>query len=461
MHDLDRPTREALWRRVVELLEAHAARLGDGPIVPQREETPFAMDLGASHDPLAVVEAAFAALEDGIVRVDDPRYFGLFNSAPAALAVVADALVSATNPQLATRGHAPWPVAAEEQLVQAIGARFGFEAARGAFTSGGAEANTTALLAALYAAFPDVGERGVRALPGDPRLYVSSEGHATIARAARLAGLGGASVHVIPTDASSRMKTTALREAIAKDREGGKLPFLVVATAGTTSAGAIDPVPEIATIAERERCWLHVDAAWGGLAALVPELAGALEGTARADSVTFDPHKAMSVPLGTGLFLTRREGVLERVFSESTGYMPRSKANDPYARSLQWSRRFLGLRVLLPLAAAGWDGYAASLRRQVALADRLRTALRARRWRIVNDTVLPIVCFVDEVRSDGKFVDGVARSVIASGGGWISAPRFANGARALRACVNNHRTTDADIDAFALALDRAREEQAR
>jgi glutamate/tyrosine decarboxylase-like PLP-dependent enzyme len=184
----------------------------------------------------------------------------------------------------------------------------------------------------------------------------------------------------------------------------------------------------------------------------------AIDGIERADSITFDPHKAMSAPMGTGTLLVRRDGLLERVFAARTGYMPRDGSSDPYARSMQWSRRFIGLRVLLPLAAAGWDGYAESLRRQTALAERLRERLRARRWRVVNDTPLPIVCFVDEERTDGKFLDAVARAVIASRGGWISVPRLSNGTRVLRACVNNHRTTEADIDAFADALGRARDE---
>ncbi|MBX3214599.1 MAG: aminotransferase class V-fold PLP-dependent enzyme [Labilithrix sp.] len=468
--DLDGGTRGALWRRVVELLEQHGAALADrpdAPLVPRRSNDAIAeevarLDLSTPHDPFALLEDVVGALEDGVVHTDHPRYFGLFNSAPAALTVVADAIVSGFNAQLATRGHAPWPVAVEERLIAELGARFGWEpgAGRGAFTTGGGEANMTALACALFAAFPEVGERGVRAIPGDPRVYVSTEGHATVRRAARLAGLGDGAVRVVSSDAGQRMKSAALREAIADDRMNGALPFLVVATAGTTSSGAIDPLRELAAVAERERCWLHVDAAWGGLAALVPELRSAVDGIERADSITFDAHKVMSAPIGTGTFLTRREGILERVFGASTGYMPRDGSDDPYARSMQWSRRFLGLRLLLPLATLGWDGYATSLRRQVALAERLREGLRARRWRIVNETPLPIVCFVDGAEGraarDNRFLDAVARRTIASSGGWISVPRFASGARALRACVNNHRTEAADIDRLLDALDRAR-----
>lgn len=472
--DLDPEARAALWRRVAELLEQHVVALSepDAPLVPGRSNDAIAeevgrLDLDGPREPGALLDEVVRALEDGVVHTDHPRYFGLFNSAPAALTVVADAIVSAYNAQLATRGHAPWPVAIEERLIAELGARFGWapSACRGAFTTGGGEANMTALACALFATSPEVGERGVRALPAEPRVYVSTEGHATVRRAARLAGIGEGAVRVVSADAAHRMKPAALREAIADDRRNGALPLLVVATAGTTSSGGIDPLDEIATIAARERCWLHVDAAWGGLAALVPELRSAIDGVERADSITFDAHKVMSAPIGTGTFLTRREGILERVFGANTGYMPRDGSSDPYARSIQWSRRFLGLRLLLPLATLGWDGYAASLRRQVALADRLREGLRARRWRIVNDTPLPIVCFVDASEGSGardnRFLDAVARATIGSAGGWISVPRFASGARALRACVNNHRTEERDIDRLVDALDQARAEARR
>jgi glutamate/tyrosine decarboxylase-like PLP-dependent enzyme len=145
--------------------------------------------------------------------------------------------------------------------------------------------------------------------------------------------------------------------------------------------------------------------------------------------------------------------------------MPRGRdekfgsAPDPYARSLQWSRRFLGLGVFLTLAAAGFDGLAAALRTQCALADRLRERLRAAGFRVVNDTPLPLVCFVDDAREGGDrapHLEALARKVIAQQAGWLSLARFANGGRALRACVNNHRTDPRDIDALVAALVAAR-----
>src|SRR5207249_952234 len=143
-----------------------------------------------------------------------------------------------------------------------------------------------------------------------------------------------------------------------------------------TSAGAIDPIPDLAGIAEREGLWYHVDAAWGGAAALLPELRPRLAGIERADSITFDALKWLSVPMGAGIFLTRHPSILERTFGTGTSYMPRDAAGldvvDPYSHSMQWSRRFIGLKVYLSLLVAGWDGYAAAIRHQVAMGDRLR-----------------------------------------------------------------------------------------
>jgi glutamate/tyrosine decarboxylase-like PLP-dependent enzyme len=481
MLDLDLPTRAALWLRAGALLEEQLASLRTGPLVPPfKASAPAesdalraaiaAFDFRTPVDPIVALETAVASLRTGQVHATDPRYFGLFHPAPAALAVVSAALVAAFDPQLATYGHAPWPVEIERHVVRALGERFGYAAddADGTFTTGGAEANTTALVTALAHAFPDVGRRGLRALDGDPTVYASTEAHPTIARAARVAGLGEAAVRVVPVDAHHRLKVDALRSQLAQDRRAGARPFLVVATAGTTSAGAIDELDAIADVAARAKCWLHVDAAWGGLAAFVPELRAALRGCARADSIAFDAHKALASPLGTGLLLTRHGDALGRALRpahERGGYMPRGRdekfgnAPDPYSRSLQWSRRFLGLGVFLTLAAAGFDGIAAALRTQCALADRLREGLGAAGFRVVNDTPLPLVCFVDATREAGDrapHLESLARKVIARQAGWVSLVRFANGGRALRACVNNHRTEPRDVDRLLAALVEAR-----
>src|SRR5205085_9439575 len=162
--------------------------------------------------------------------------------------------------------------------------------------------------------------------------------------------------------------------------ELGYLPFLVVATAGTTNAGVIDPLPQVAAVAHDHRLWYHVDAAWGGAAAFVPELRPLLAGIEEADSITFDAHKWLSVPMGAGLFLTRHPQALTRAFHTPTPYMPQEARHldvvDPFDHSMQWSRRFIGLKVFLSLAVAGWEGYAFAIRHQTEMGDHLRGLLR-------------------------------------------------------------------------------------
>jgi glutamate/tyrosine decarboxylase-like PLP-dependent enzyme len=470
---LDGETRDALWRRLIEAIERYTAGVGEARVAPGLnlegvEEIRAALAPFDFERPVPALEALDFAVE-GLwkwqVHTPHPRYFGLFNPAPATLGIAADALVAAFNPQLAAWSHSPLAAEIEQHLVRALAGRFGFDPARaeGTFTSGGSEANHTALSTAITRAFPEVGRRGLLALRSQPVLYVSPQAHHSFLKAARLAGLGTEAVREVRVDSRLRMIPEDLASRIREDREAGLSPFLVVATAGSTSAGVVDPILDLAQVADEEGgLWLHVDAAWGGAAALVPELRPVLEGTARASSVTFDAHKWLSVPMGAGMYLTRHAGILERTFRVAAGYMPRDGAAlpvaDPYAHSMQWSRRFIGLKVFLSLAVAGWGGYEESIRHQAALGDRLRERLREEGWTVVNDTPLPVVCFVGpgpEGRS-AAFLEEVAARVVASGEAWISTVVLGEAGPALRACITNYRTGREDVDALVAALGRAR-----
>jgi glutamate/tyrosine decarboxylase-like PLP-dependent enzyme len=466
---LEAEDRRALWRRLIEAVERYTTEVAAAPVTPpldveaiRRELAGF--DFARPVDPLAALDFAVDGLWKYQVHVAHPRYFGLFNPAPTTMGIAADALVAAFNPQLAAWSHSPLAVEIEQHLVRAFGERFGLDPARveGSFTSGGAEANHTALLTAMTRAFPEIARRGLLALRSQPVLYVSPEGHHSFAKAARLCGLGSEAVREVRVDSKLRMLPGDLAARIREDREAGLSPFLVVATAGTTSAGVVDPLEEIAQIADEESLWLHVDAAWGGAAVLVPELRPVLAGIGRASSITFDAHKWLSVPMGAGLYLTRHAGILERTFRVNTGYMPRDAAGlpvvDPYAQSMQWSRRFIGLKVFLSLGVAGWEGYETAVRHQTAMGDRLRGGLRAAGWEVVNETPLPVVCFVDagEARPAG-FLEGVAREVLASGEAWISTVSLGEAGTALRACITNVRTGPEDVDALIASLGRARQ----
>jgi glutamate/tyrosine decarboxylase-like PLP-dependent enzyme len=207
---------------------------------------------------------------------------------------------------------------------------------------------------------------------------------------------------------------------------------------------------------------LHVDAAWGGLAVMVPELRPLLQGIERADSITFDAHKGLSVPMSAGLYLTRHPHLLAETCRVTADYMPHDADGldvvDPFVHSMQWSRRFIGLKVLLSLGVAGWDGYAGMLRHQVKMGNVLRKRLGDHDWLIVNETPLPVVCFTDgsgKITAGGS--DAIASAVVKSGSAWISTTRLDEQTFVLRACITNFRSTEHDIDVLIAALDHARD----
>ncbi len=469
---LRKSSRTAVWRKTIRAIESYLERVPHQPVSPVLDPARV-RELVAGFDfrtPMNALEALDRALE-GLWRhqthTSHPRCFGLFVPAATTLGIAADALVAAFNPQLADWAYSPFAVEAERHLVRTLGEAFGYppELADGGLTSGGAESNHTAILTALAHAFPDFPERGLRSLPGQPVLYVSAEGHGSVAKAARLCGLGDDAVQAVRVDHEWRADPEDLVARIVRDRRAGCVPFLVVATAGTTGAGAVDPLEDLAAVAEREGLWLHADAAWGGAAAFVPELRSLLCGIEHADSIGFDAHKGLSVPMGVGFHLTRRGELLERVFGVAASGMPRDAdsldVEDPYRRSMLWSRRFAGLKVLLSLAVAGWDGCAAVLRHQVALGEALRHELEHAGWGIVNSTPLPVACFVDRQTSEGgtaEYLEAVARHVVASGKAWLSTTRLGSDTPALRACISNYRTTSDDVLALVACLAEARRE---
>jgi glutamate/tyrosine decarboxylase-like PLP-dependent enzyme len=457
---LDASTRATVWRELVKAVEA-ATTTDDLSVFGELDVADVRafverLDFEVPLDPVEAIRFAAEGLSRYAVNIRSPRYFGLFDPAPAAMGVAAEALAAAFNPQLAAWVASPFAIEAECFLIRAFSARFELpaESVEGTFTSGGAEANHTALLTGLARSFPELAERGLRSLPAQPVLYLSDEGHPSLLKAARATGLGQEALRRVPVDARLRLDVDLLRTAIARDKSDGLVPFMVVATAGTTSAGVIDPLAALADVAASENLWLHVDAAWGGAAALVPELRPALEGIERADSITFDPHKLLSVPIGAGLYLTRHSGLLDTTFHVSTSYVPGTgQLVDPYTHSLQWSRRFIGLKVLLALAVAGWDGYAAVLRHQVAMGELLRRRLEETDWQVVNETPLPLVCFVDTAGADA---DVIVEAVNASRHARIFTATLPPGRRVIRAAITNFRTGPADIDALIEALNRAR-----
>jgi aromatic-L-amino-acid/L-tryptophan decarboxylase len=466
----DEGRRESLWKTLSATIESYLQTVQTLPVAPalngsrtraRAESYTFEKPL----EPEEAIRTVAQALIDEQVHTSHPRYFGLFNPASTVMSIAADALVATLNPQLAAWSHSPLAVEMERHLVLSIAEKFGLsrDRADGVFTTGGAEANQTALLAALTHRWPEVASHGLRGLAEQPVFYVSAEGHHSFLKAARASGLGAEALREVEVAADLRMDPESLRGAIQRDRSKGLEPFLVVATAGTTGAGVIDPLDEIAGIARENAMWFHVDAAWGGAAALVPELRPVLAGIEMADSITFDAHKFLSIAMGAGIFITPHSEILGRCFATMTSYMPKEgehlQVEDPFAHSLQWSRRFIGLKLFLSLSAAGWDGYAQVLRNQCAMGKTLREKLTKSRWNVVNETPLPLVCFANAQEDwDLTACQQAANQVAASGAAWISTIQLgANKRPALRACITSYRTGERDLDRLVTLLDAVRE----
>ena len=436
---------------VAALAEAYLAGRATAPIAPMLDPAALARWDFARPTPLAEVAAAlFELLGQGTLRTDSPRYFGLFNP-PATPASIAGDLIAATvNPQLAVWGHAPAAAEIERKLVRLFGGAIGWAETAGTFTSGGTEANHTAVLAALARRYPGWAERGLAAAHPRPIILVSAEAHLAWIKIARNVGLGSDAVRLVP--APDGLALDAASAARTLEAEPGCDPFLIVGTAGTTAHGAIDDLPGLAAWARERGAHFHVDAAWAGAALLLPEWRGLFAGIEQADSVTIDPHKWLSVPMGAGLYLARDWAPLEAAFAVATGYMPSASVErrDPYIHSLQWSRRSIGLKLFTMLAVEGLDGVCARLRHQIAMGDKLRTGLREAGWRIANDTPLPLVCFAPEATTD-EAIRAIEAAVAASGEAWISAARL-RGRLVLRACITSYETGEADIAALLRRL---------
>jgi len=463
--------REKLWRSLGESIEQYIMQIRELPVASEPAVNTVRALIGRvdfTH-PLAPEEAirrVIDALMSTQVHTPHPRYFGLFNPTPTTIAIAADAIAAAFNPQLCAWRHNPFAVEIERLLIRELASRFGYQpsSVSGLMTSGGSEANHTAVVAALVHAFPQFDRDGLRVLPAQPVLYVSAESHHSFHKATRLCGLGEAALREIPVDNDLRIDTCALESAIREDRRSGFVPFLVVGTAGTTNAGVIDPLGDLGEIAAREALWFHVDAAWGGAAALVPELRPLLQGIESADSITLDAHKWLSVPVGAGIFLTRHPEILRRTFHISAAYIPGQadgiEVADPYESSMHWSRRFIGLKLFLSLAVAGWHGYARILRHMCEVGFELGGELRAADWEVVNISALPIRCFQDPTSAQGRsagYLEAIAHEVIASGHAWISTTRLGDRIPVLRACITSYRTNIDDIRILIRALNFARE----
>ena len=435
-------------------------RVKAGPVMPDIDMARFREALAAFDfrhpKPLEpLLEWVIDCMEHGTVHMTHPRYFGLFNPAPTFPSECADRIAGCFNPQLASSGSSPVPVAIEAHVIRSIARRAGLpEGAGGHFTTSGSEANYTALICALTRANPRFAAEGVRAFSGPAVMYTSKECQPAWHKIAHQAGIGRESLRLVDADGTGRMDAGKLSTMVKDDFRNGAVPVLISPTAGTTGAGMVDPLEACARIAREHGIWCHVDAAWGGAALCSDRLRSELVGLEQADSITIDAHKWLATTMGCGMFIARDSSVLNEAFGVGADFMPSTASSiDPYLNTVQWSRRFMGLRLFLSLATAGWAGYAVHVERAVEVIAQIKTRLVALGWSNANDSNLAVLCLLPPAGSAP--VREIVRRLLASGRAWAAVATF-EGQLVIRICATHGEISLDDVDELVDALESLR-----
>ena len=407
-----------------------------------------------------------------------PRFFGWVNSPPEPIAILADLLAATMNPSIAGGDHAAVYVerAAVAWLMDLVG--FPRDGSMGLLVSGGSMASLTALSAARHRAATRAGwndrVNGICAATGGLTIYLSSEGHTTLRKAAHLLGLGDAAVRSVPTDGAFRMDVAVLDAMLAEDRAAGHRPMAVVASAGTVGSGAIDSFDVIADVCERHDVWMHIDGAYGALGILDPTRAPLYRGLDRADSVTLDPHKWMSVPVECGCVLVRDAGILRDTFSLVPPYLRTEEGRGigglPWYSEygFQQTRGFRALKLWMVLQQLGRSGYARRITRHNDLARDLAGMIDAHpALERVAPVTLSIVCFrfvPKGVAGDEAVLEALNKRIMElaqSEGTVFLSQATLNGRFALRACLLHPETDEHDLEVLVETIVRLGQREAR
>lgn len=464
---------EEFGRIVTEIVVAYASTLDSRKVTsdatPQSLEKLF--DESLPETGVAAQEIFERYKQDVIthaMQVPSPRYFGQFNPTPLPIGVWADALTSSLNQNAGAWRNGPTSAMIEARVMRWLCDLVGYGAQSfGTLASGGTEANLIALKCARDRSYRNAVREG---LQGAPRLtvYASEQVHFSVERSLDILGLGRDSLRKIETDEGFHLRPETLRERITADRSGGFTPCAVIGIAGTTSTGVIDPLEQIAEIAEENSCWFHVDAAYGGPLRFSDKYRDKLNGIARADSITFDPHKWMFVPFACGAVLVRDGGhVLRDAFDITPEYLNEDRGGadvqfDFFRYGQMGTRRFNSLKLWMALKFIGRRGYAEIIERQIDLTNYLATRLgHLEDFQRVGQVETAVCCF-KFLPADFKDADGAAQDrlqqrlqqvIERSGEAWITTTVL-NGRRVLRVNINSFLTRQRHIDDLLELLER-------
>jgi aromatic-L-amino-acid decarboxylase len=394
---------------------------------------------------------AFVALDDAYRILDEsiaqprPRYFAFIGSSGLEIGVLADLLASCFDVNLARYAEAASEV--ERQATRWVAELVGYPAGSGTFTSGGTVSNLTALTAARERAAPGSRTSGLDGLR--LAVYASEEAHYSVKRAVEILGLGAASLRLVPLDARHRLQPDALAQAIDADVAAGTTPVAVVASAGTTLTGAIDPLEAIAEICALRGVWLHVDGAYGLPAASTPSHRDRFAGLERADSVAIDAHKWLYLPKACSVVLVRDPRTLAGAFAHDEPYMPHEEEELHSADlGLEYSRPFRALKLWLAFRVHGAEAFRRAIARNLELARLLADEVRRHPdLELALEPELSIVPF-RHVGAGVADLDAhnlrLGEALLHDGRVYL-APAVIDGHAYLRPCVVNYRTTEEDV----------------
>ena len=393
-----------------------------------------------------------------------PRFFGYITASPAPIGILGDFLAAALNPNVGAWTLSPAATEIESQTVRWIASFIGYpENCGGLLVSGGNMANFVCMLAARAAkAGWNVREHGVSGDTGGKlRLYCSAETHTWIQKAADLSGLGTSSIRWIPTDKKLRMDVAALRRQIEADIAAGDSPSFVVGTAGSVSTGAIDPLREIGAVCKEFGMWFHVDGAYGGFAAALPDSSDDLRGLSQADSVAVDPHKWLYAPLEAGCALVRDSEALRAAFAYHPPYYHfEEKATNYVDFGPQNSRGFRALKVWLALKQVGAGGYRKMIADDIRLSQVLAQLVNRNEELEFMTQDLSITTFryvplglktSSEEEHTARYLDKINCEILdrlQRGGEAFVSNAMIDSRYVLRACIVNFHTSMADVEAL-------------
>ena len=463
--NFDSQTRRKLGFQLIEVVDRYFASLADRPVQPATDDRIYPSHLGRlpeiGEDPSQVIRQVCGELIDNGFHIPSAHYLGMMNPTPAYTAFLAESLVAALNPQLASVDRSQTASRIEAETVRWVGELVGWQTPpSGTFTTGGNEANFSALAMSLGARFPGIVENGVASIGIQPVFYSSVEGHHSLDKSAGLLGIGRSALRRIAVNECLQLNAQELEATIKEDFASGKKPFCVVATAGTTSSGAIDDIRQIHEICRRYNIWLHVDGAYGAAVLFSNRHRSLVRGIEQADSVTFDPHKWLAMPFSSGLLLTRHPEVLERTFSVACPYLQKAPAGtlpDNRNISAQWSRRMNSLKLWLTLRVHGRLAYEDLIDRQMRLAQSfVEWVATSEYFELAAPQVLPILNL--RVRATGMSPEqlsalhsSIIEEVNHNGQRWISAATV-NGQSVIRTMVISYLTEERHLKDLQASL---------